>query len=119
MPQSPYAIRRVLPDGVAVGDRVLRRSFVVTVDTLVEDWPEHAIEDVDADTVARLLALEPTPEVVLLGSGATQRFASAAVRGSLLQRGIGIECMDNAACARTFNLLVGEGRHVAAAFLLP
>jgi uncharacterized protein len=34
-----------------------------------------------------------------------------------LTRGIGIEIMDNAAAARTFNVLAGEGRRVVAAFV--
>jgi len=32
---------------------------------------------------------------------------------------IGFECMDSLSAARTFNILVGEGRNVAAAMLLP
>ena len=35
-----------------------------------------------------------------------------------LTRGIGIEVMDNAAAARTFNVLATEGRRVVAAFLI-
>jgi uncharacterized protein len=31
---------------------------------------------------------------------------------------VGIEVMDNAAAARTYNLLAGEGRRVLAAFIL-
>ena len=38
---------------------------------------------------------------------------------AFLQRGVGIEVMDNAAAARTFNVLAGEGRRVVAAFVLP
>jgi uncharacterized protein len=63
-----------------------------------------------------LLALEPA--LVLLGSGARQRFPAPAVLAACLTRGIGIEVMDNAAAARTFNLLAGEGRRVVAGFLL-
>ncbi|HEX8777482.1 MAG TPA: MTH938/NDUFAF3 family protein, partial [Rhodanobacter sp.] len=43
----------------------------------------------------------------------------AAFMAGFLGRGIGIEVMDNAATARTYNLLAGEGRHVVAAFMLP
>lgn len=116
--QSDHAIRRVGDGVVVVGSRVLDHSFVVTREQLQDDLPERDMDDIGDDTVERLLALEPRPEVVLLGSGATQRFAPASVRAGLMQRGIGLECMDNAACARTFNLLVNEGRHVAAAFLI-
>ena len=41
-----------------------------------------------------------------------------AVMATCLTRGIGIEVMDNAAAARTFNVLATEGRRVVAAFLI-
>ena len=56
---------------------------------------------------------------VLLGTGERQRFPSPAAMAAMLTRGIGIEVMDNAAAARTFNVLANEGRRVVAGFLLP
>jgi uncharacterized protein len=53
-----------------------------------------------------------------LGTGERQVFPSAAVMAACLTRGIGIEVMTNAAAARTFNVLAGEGRRVVAGFLL-
>jgi uncharacterized protein len=35
-----------------------------------------------------------------------------------LQRGIGLEAMTNAAAARTFNVLAGEGRRVVEGFVI-
>ena len=64
---------------------------------------------------ADLLALEP--EVVLLGTGATQVFPPAAAMAACLGRGVGLEVMNNAAAARTFNVLASEGRRVVAGFL--
>ena len=64
-----------------------------------------------------MLALQPA--LVLLGTGERQRFPPAAAMAALLTRGIGIEVMDNAAAARTFNVLATEGRRVVAGFLLP
>ena len=55
---------------------------------------------------------------MLLGTGPRQRFPSAAVMAALLTRGIGIEVMDNAAAARTFNVLASEGRRVVAGFVM-
>jgi uncharacterized protein len=46
-------------------------------------------------------------------------FPAAAFMAGFLRKGIGIEVMDNAAAARTYDLLAGEGRHVVAAFILP
>ena len=62
-----------------------------------------------------LLALNP--ELVVLGTGAAQVFPSAAVMAACLARGIGIEVMTNAAAARTFSVLAGEGRQVVAGFI--
>jgi uncharacterized protein len=64
-----------------------------------------------------LLAL--APELVVLGTGAVQVFPPAEVMAACLTRGIGIEIMDNAAAARTFNVLAGEGRRVVAGFVIP
>ena len=69
------------------------------------------------DAVDAILALQP--EVVLLGTGARAVFPPQAVLAQFLKRGIGLETMDNAAAARTFNVLAGEGRRVVAVFLLP
>jgi len=60
-----------------------------------------------------------SPEVVLLGTGARATFPPQRVLGEFLRRGIGLETMDNAAAARTFNVLVGEGRQAVGVFLLP
>jgi uncharacterized protein len=61
--------------------------------------------------------LAQTPELVVLGTGAVQVFPPAEVMAACLTRGIGIEVMDNAAAARTFNVLAGEGRRVVAGFV--
>jgi uncharacterized protein len=63
-----------------------------------------------------ILALQPS--VVLLGTGARQQFPSQEVLATFLQRGVGIEVMDNAAAARTWDILASEGRNVVAAFIL-
>ena len=55
----------------------------------------------------------------VLGTGSRQQFPPQAALVPLLRLGIGVEAMDNAAAARTYNLLAGEGRRVVAAFILP
>jgi uncharacterized protein len=58
------------------------------------------------------------PEIVLLGSGARQQFPHPRLRAALAQAGMGVEAMDTAAACRTYNILVAEGRKVAAALIL-
>ena len=62
---------------------------------------------------ARLLDYEP--EIVLLGTGDVQRFPHPRLLAPLGEAHVGIEAMDTSAACRTFNILVAEGRRVAAA----
>lgn len=57
-------------------------------------------------------------EVVLIGTGAKQHFLPTAVTSDLLSLGIGVEVMSSQAAARTYNILMSEGRRVVAALLL-
>jgi uncharacterized protein len=61
--------------------------------------------------------LDFSPELVLLGTGPRQRFPRPALLRPLIEARVGFEVMDLQAACRTFNILVGEGRRVAAALL--
>jgi uncharacterized protein len=56
-------------------------------------------------------------QVVIIGTGARQRFPSPALLRPLIEAGIGFEVMDLPAACRTYNILAGEGRKVVAALL--
>jgi uncharacterized protein len=110
-------VRAVGANAITVVDRPLDRSFVLAPDRAIENWPVHDVAAIDAAAIAPILELAPA--VVILGSGPRILFPSQAVLAEFLKRGIGIEVMDNAAAARTYNVLVSEGRRVVAAFVLP
>ena len=116
-PDFAYVLRGTTETGVLVNQRTLERSFLVAPAALVEDWPPASVDALEPAHMEAVLALKPA--LVILGTGARQRFPSAAVMAALLTRGIGLEAMDNAAAARTFNVLATEGRAVVGAFLLP
>jgi uncharacterized protein len=101
---------------VRVGQQVIRNSCIVTASALEASWPPRSVEELTEAHLEAIFAL--TPQLVLLGTGATQKFPAAAIRGAFAQRRIGLEVMDVGAACRTFNLLVQEGRRVAAALLL-
>ncbi len=112
-----FFLRHADAHSVVVVDRTLRRSFVLSATQVVENFPAQAPDQIDTAAVESILALQP--EVVLLGTGARAVFPPQAVLARFLKRGIGLETMDSAAAARTFNVLAGEGRRVVAVFLLP
>lgn len=100
-----------------VNERTLDRSFVISPESLIEDWPVAEAAAMQPDDLAPLFALQP--ELIVLGTGPVQRFPAAAVLHACLSRGIGFEVMDNAAAARTYSVLAGEGRRVVAGFVFP
>lgn len=99
-----------------VNDRRLETSFIVAPDRLVEGWQVTDVLSLEVQDLEPLLALEP--ELIVLGCGASQAFPPQAVLAACLSRGIGLDAMTNAAAARTYNVLAGEGRRVVAGFIL-
>lgn len=57
------------------------------------------------------------PQIVLIGTGAKQHFLPATLVHPLNRLGIGVETMSTQAAARTYNILMNEGRRVVAALL--
>jgi uncharacterized protein len=94
----------------------IQASFVMLPTRLIQGWEPCRLEDLCAVHLEGLREL--SPEVLLLGTGKTLRFPAPQVTRGLLEYGIGVEVMDNAAACRTYNFLVAEGRKVAVAILL-
>lgn len=116
-PDYHYFLRGADGSGALVNDRRLTRSFIIAPEHLVEDWPVRDVRAMTPADLDALFALQPA--LVVLGTGAHQQFPPAAVMASCLQRGIGLEAMTNAAAARTYSVLAGEGRRVVAGFVFP
>jgi uncharacterized protein len=113
---SVNLVRAYSAEQIRIGEQVIRSSCIVAADALITDWPPATLDELAASYLESIFALRP--ELVLLGTGAKQRFAPAEIRAAFATRGIGIESMDLGAACRTFNILVQEERRVAAALFL-
>ena len=71
----------------------------------------------DADDSAALARDPDQPEVLLVGTGSHQHLLPMEILAPLMRQGIGVECMTTHAAARTYNVLMAEGRRVIAALL--
>jgi uncharacterized protein len=69
------------------------------------------------DDTAPLLALAGQIDVLFIGTGEQMTYLPPAFRDALDAAGIGVEPMATPAACRTFNVLLSEGRRVAAALL--
>lgn len=90
-------------------------SSVVVLRDRVEEWSTRSFDALCAADFTFLRELKV--EIVLLGTGARQRFPHPRLAAALAQAGIGLEVMDVQAACRTYNILVAEERKVAAALL--
>ena len=92
-------------------------SLVVSGERIITDWPAASVESLAPDHMAAIAELKP--EIVLLGTGAKFTFPDQALLAPLFKAGIGVEVMDTPAACRTYNILLGEGRNVVAALIVP
>lgn len=104
-------------DYFQVGAARIDSSLIIHQLQLERPWRLERFERMTTDHLEWLTA-EP-PELLLLGSGRTTRFPPQAVCDWLRQRRIPFESMDSRAAARTWNILMGEGRRASCALLLP
>jgi len=94
----------------------LRNSFIISRSQLILDWPVAEFEQLDTEAMQSICQL--APELIILGTGTKLQFPAAEITSPMQQAGIGLEIMDTAAACRTFNLLAGDGRQVAAALIM-
>lgn len=96
-------------------DKSVCGSLLISGKRLVENWfagDYRALTTEDLDIV-----IEWRPEIILLGTGKRLHFPNQALLPYVVSRHIGFEIMDTGAACRSYNLLIDEGRDVAACLL--
>ncbi len=106
---------------VEINKQKYAHSLIVMADQLILDWQaadfaSSGLASLSSAHFERLIELKP--EVVLLGTGERHQFLHPKIYQSLTAQGIPLECMTTAAACRTYNILMSEGRNVAAALLV-
>ncbi|MGE4312684.1 MAG: Mth938-like domain-containing protein [Pseudobdellovibrionaceae bacterium] len=76
-------------------------------------WDAPAFEDLQPQDFT--FSEKDRPDVILLGVGKLSRFLTREQKQAFASAGIHIEVMDTGAACRTYNVLMAEGRLVAAA----
>ena len=97
------------PGFFRVGGQVLHGAVCVTASG-AQSW--GGLDDPDM-----LVALAEEVDVIFVGTGADIAHIPAPLRTALEDAGLGVETMNSPAACRTFNVLLSEGRRVAAALL--
>lgn len=105
-------VRGFVGSGYRVDDEAVYRALLLTSEVAAE-WTPPPLADLTEAALQPLLS--PTPEFVLIGTGATLVRPPVALVKALEAREIGVEAMDSRAAARAWGVLRGEGRIIGAA----
>jgi uncharacterized protein len=101
---------------VTIQGEKIQHSVVISSAGVRLDWQCTSFEELEQHHFDQLADLDV--ELVIFGSGERLRFAQPQWLMGLMNKRIGLETMDTQAACRTYNILAGEGRKVAAALLL-
>ncbi len=90
---------------------------VIILPEKTDNWPASDFSALNETMLVTMLGDMPDMEILLLGSGEAMQMLSAELRQFMRSKGVAVEVMDTGAACRTFNILLGEGRRVAAALI--
>lgn len=115
-PDGALLISSYESGSISINGKRHEQSLIVLPQRVIENWPHGEIAELCAEHFSDLL--ESGLEILLLGTGSKHRFPPPRLMVDLAKLGIGLESMDTLAACRTYNILAGEGRKVAAALML-
>ena len=100
-----------------ISDKEYDHSVLVFPDQIIP-WSPIDTNNLIVDDFKKVLTVGPIVELLLLGCGKTTWFLPLPLRDELKEMGLVLEPMDTGAACRTFNVLLGEDRKIAAALML-
>lgn len=116
-PGDHLYVHSVSETAIRVAEQDYEGSVILSSEHLIDDWPITSFAALEAEHLDPVFDLKP--EIVIIGTGKRQAFLSPELMMAFYRRGIGVEAMNTAAAARTFNVLVSEERNVAAILMPP
>ncbi len=103
--------------GFRIDKKRVEGSMYLLPDAGMFPWVVGSIDELTPDHFSEIAAASGTFDLLLIGAGTSLRFPSAHVREHLANIPLHYEVMDTGAACRTYNVLLGEQRRVAAALI--
>ena len=115
-PAQVQVIRTYGPGRFLISDRDWREPVLVTP-TVTTPWRIMRAEELSLASLAALKDAPVPTELLVLGCGARAIFVPPALRAELKAAGLALEVVDTGSACRIYNVLLAEGRRVAAALI--
>ncbi|MGI9451675.1 MAG: Mth938-like domain-containing protein [Geminicoccaceae bacterium] len=90
---------------------------ILVLPDMTKVWPVDGIGGLSLPSLEPIIAAQPAVEILIVGCGSSLALLPMTLREVLRTKNIGVEAMDTGAACRTYNVLAGEGRRVAAALI--
>jgi len=103
--------------GFRIDKKRVEGSMYLLPDVGMFPWGVAAIDQVTPGHFVEIAAAIESFDLLLIGTGASLQFPSKEVREHLTNIPLHFEVMDTGAACRTYNVLLGEQRRVAAALI--
>ena len=118
IPQGKQIIEAYGEGGFRISGQRVEGSVIVFPDKVIA-WAPAAASDMSAGDLQAVSAAGQagSVELLLIGTGARMTQIDRELRQSLRADGVVVEPMDTGAACRTYNVLMAEGRRVAAALI--
>lgn len=116
LPIDQYYIESYSNGVITVNNEQYINSFIISPKKLIQDWPPVNFIDLATHHIQQIISLQP--EIIILGTGSSIHFPAPELIAGIFELDIGFEVMDTGAACRCYNLLVSEGRNVAAGLLM-
>lgn len=83
----------------------------------VVPWTVTSPDDLTVEALSDVFNEDPAVEVLLFGCGPRMTLVKPSLRQAIRDKGVAMDPMDTGAACRTYNILLSEGRRVAAALI--
>ncbi len=115
-----FLISHYGPGTISVNGTVYTDNILITANAVFPAWFSGTLSDLTVDHFSPLWNQDfvgERPEIVLLGTGSQHTFPDMSLLAELKKHNLAVEVMNTRAACRTYSVLVGEHRPVAAALL--
>jgi len=120
-PDTPHLPRSASIEAYGKGgfyfDEMSHLGSLLFLPDAVWGWPITAPEQIDAASLARVFAAAAKIDTLIIGTGTEVWRPPASLRESLRAVGVVLDPMQTGPAIRTYNIMIGERRRVAAALI--